>query len=350
MPFTDQGIDDDINVSPQQRIWSPDRPQRAIRALASDGWHGVRRGRHAASRAASPSLMPQAAALRAGGRVPCLARLLAEPWYVRRDRMTNPVGSFIWYELLTTDAAAAAKFYAAVVGWKLGESSPQQAGVDYRMITRSDGGNAGGMLTLSADMQQHGARPTWLGYLRVTDVDAASKAIEADGGKTLMPKKSLPVGDIAMLADPMGTPFYVMTPIPPPGKPEAKSDVFDTKADQRVRWNELTSADLVQAKAFYSKHFGFELNEVMPMGAMGDYCFIDHGGMRIGAMMQKPAEVPVGAWLFYFGVPSVDEAKRAIEGNGGKVIHGPSEVPGGDWIVIATDPDGAPFGVVGPQS
>jgi len=30
---------------------------------------------------------------------------------------------------------------------------------------------------------------------------------------------------------------------------------------------------------------------------------------------------------------------------GGKVIMGPMEVPGGDWIAIATDPQGAPFAV-----
>lgn len=261
--------------------------------------------------------------------------------------MTNPVGSFIWYELMTKDATAAAKFYGAVVGWKFGEPAQQPTGVDYRMITRSDGGNAGGVLQLTSDMTEHGARPAWLGYLHVKDVDAASKAIGADGGKTLMPKRTLPVGDIAMVADPMGSPFYVMSPIPPPGKLEAKSDVFDPKAVQRVRWNELTSPDLSRAKTFYSTHFGFEFNEVMPMGAMGDYCFIDHGGVRIGAMMQKAAEAPIGAWLFYFGVPSIEAAKRAIEGNGGNVVHGPSEVPGGDWIVIATDPDGAMFGVVG---
>jgi predicted enzyme related to lactoylglutathione lyase len=99
-----------------------------------------------------------------------------------------------------------------------------------------------------------------------------------------------------------------MTPIPPPDKPDAKSDVFDVAAAQRVRWNELASPDLTGAKAFYARHFGFEFNEVMPMGAMGDYCFIDHDGMRIGAIMQKTAPAPPAAWLFYFGVPSIAAA------------------------------------------
>lgn len=217
------------------------------------------------------------------------------------------------------------------------------------MIGRDDGGFAGGVLQLNAEMQQHGARPTWLAYLHVRNVDAAAAAIEADGGKTLMPKMKLPVGTIAMLADPMGTPFYVMDPIPPPDKPDAMSDVFDVAAAQRVRWNELASPDLARAKNFYAKHFGFAFNEVMPMGAMGDYCFIDHNGVRLGAIMQQPPQSPVTTWLFYFGVPSVAAARRAIEAGGGKVMHGPMQVPGGEWIVVAIDPQGAPFGVVGKQ-
>lgn len=261
-------------------------------------------------------------------------------------------GTFIWYELMTPDPDVAARFYGAVVGWKIAtQAAPMPDGKDYRNIGRSDGGSAGGVLKLSADMQKHGARPIWLAYLHVANVDAAVKAIEADGGKVLMPRMDLPVGKIAMVADPMGTPFYVMDPIPPPGKPDAKSDVFDVAKPQRIRWNELQSPDLARAKSFYTKHFNFQFNDVMPMGAMGDYCFIDHDGVRLGAIMQKPESSPgpMGIWTLYFGVPSVVAAQRAIEANGGKVMHGPQQVPGGQWIVIATDPAGAAFGVVGPK-
>lgn len=261
-------------------------------------------------------------------------------------------GSFIWYELMTTDANAAARFYGAVIGWRI----PDQAqslpdGRDYRMITRSDGGSAGGVLQLSPGMLQQGARPCWLGYLQVTDLDATLRGIVADGGQVLMPRMDLPVGSIAMTADPMGTPFYVMTPLPPPDNPDAKSDVFDVAAEQRVRWNELGSPDLARAKGFYAKHFGFQFNEAMPMGPMGDYCFIDHDGLRIGAIMQKPPETPgpIGIWQFYFGVPSVSSARRAITANGGNLMLDMHQVPGGSWILVATDPAGAAFGVVGPQ-
>ncbi len=263
--------------------------------------------------------------------------------------MTNISGNPIWYELLTTDAEAATSFYGSVLGWKVAPKAADLPpdGRDYRMIGRDDGGQAGGVMQLSDAMCASGARATWLTYLYVKNVDAACAAITADGGRVHMPKISLPVGDIAMVADPMGTVFYVMTPIPPHGKPDAVSDAYDRAGIQRVRWNELASPDLAKAKSFYAKNFNFTFNEVMPMVEMGDYCFIDHGGRRLGAIMQQPPGSPPAAWLFYFGVKSVMVAKRAVEKGGGKLLYGPMEVPGGEWVFAATDPQGVAFGIAG---
>jgi predicted enzyme related to lactoylglutathione lyase len=218
------------------------------------------------------------------------------------------------------------------------------------MVRRTDGKFAGGVLRLTADMLQHGVSPLWLGYFSTPDVDRQLAAIVADGGTVHMPATDLPrVGRVAMVADPQGVPFYLMAPIPPPGEPDATSDVFDRHARQRVNWNELASPDLAAAKAFYRRHFDFEFNEAMSMGPMGDYCFIDHHGQRIGAVTQRQDERQPAAWLFYVGVPSIAAAARAIEANGGKVLMGPHEVPTGEWIVIATDPAGAGFGLTGPR-
>lgn len=264
--------------------------------------------------------------------------------------MGNPAGSFVWYELITTDPDAAAEFYGSVVGWTIAaRPSPEAEGMDYRMIQRSDGGMAGGVLKLTGEMTSGGARPCWMPYLYVADVDAEAAAIEKEGGKVLMPAVDLPVGRIAMLADPQGIPIYIMTPVPPAGKEDAASDVFSETAVQRVRWNELASPDQAATMDFYTRHFGFEFNEKMPMGEMGDYCFIHHHGTRLGAVMQRMNEQQPAMWLFYFGVPSIADAKTKIEAGSGQVMMGPMEVPGGDWIVIARDPQGAGFGLVGPK-
>lgn len=262
--------------------------------------------------------------------------------------MTAQDGGWIWYELMTTDPDGAAAFYGSVVGWTIaGTADPQAGGLDYRPIMRKDGGSNGGVLGLTKEMCEHGAKPCWLGYLHVRDVDSAVEAIVGDGGQVVMPKAVLPVGSIAMVTDPQGVPFYVMSPVPPPDKPDAKSDVYDRFAVQHVSWNELFTPDLAGAKDFYARHFGFAFNQSMPMGPeLGDYCFIDHGSEGIGAVMKTPPHGRAG-WNFYIRVADIDAARAAVEENGGQVLHGPSEVPGGDWVVNGIDPQGAAFALVG---
>src|SRR5829696_8996106 len=126
------------------------------------------------------------------------------------DTRSSAHGSHIWYELMTPDPVAAKAFYEAIVpGWSVGERNPGE--IDYRMIGRSDGGNAGGVLRMDDDMRAHGAKPLWLAYINVDDVDGMIARIEAKGGKAHMPATDIPdVGRIAMVADPQGNPFYVM--------------------------------------------------------------------------------------------------------------------------------------------
>ena len=109
-------------------------------------------------------------------------------------------GGFIWYELITPDPDAAAEFYGPVVGWTIPpQADPQAGGMDYRMIGRSDGGSAGGVLRLSPEMIEGGARSCWLGYIEVEDVDAA--AGETDDAK---PRRAECVGDVSHVGGEVG--------------------------------------------------------------------------------------------------------------------------------------------------
>jgi predicted enzyme related to lactoylglutathione lyase len=44
-------------------------------------------------------------------------------------------------------------------------------------------------------------------------------------------------------------------------------------------------------------------------------------------------------------VADVNEAKETIEARGGRVVNGPMEVPGGDWVAQGLDPQGGIFAV-----
>jgi len=72
------------------------------------------------------------------------------------------------------------------------------------------------------------------------------------------------------------------------------------------------------------------------------------GDRDFGGIMTKPAEMPVPAWNFYINVPAIDAAITRISEGGGAIVNGPMEVPGGSWIVQATDPQGAFFSLVAP--
>lgn len=260
------------------------------------------------------------------------------------DQKVSDQGSHIWYELMTTDPEGAKRFYDSVIGWDIGPAHDESG---YRMIGRKDGGFAGGVLPLSDDMTSHGAKPTWMGYINVEDVDATVGEVEAKGGKTYLPARDIDtVGRIAMVADPQGNPFYVMKPTPPPGDENKVSDVFSPTEEQRVGWNELTTSDPAAARTFYGELFGWTSDEFLPMGELGEYRFFAHNGSTIGAVCQPGPEGSTG-WRYYIRVPSISKAAETVKAGGGQVSMGPHEVPGGDFIIIGNDPQGAEFALVG---
>jgi predicted enzyme related to lactoylglutathione lyase len=257
-------------------------------------------------------------------------------------------GRPIWYELMTPDPGAVAPFYRATLGWKIpGEGMTMPNGSDYRMIDRADGGNAGGVLKLTDAMRGGGASAGWLPYFHVADVRAAVKQAEAAGGKAWMGPMTMPQGTIAMLSDPMGAPFYVMDPVPPPDQPDAQSDVFQANTPGHAWWNEVQTSDEPAATAFYTALLGWTAGGAMPMGDKGDYRFIEAEGEPIGAINPWRPEWMGIAWLPYFGVADIEAARAAAEANGGTINNDIHEVPGGDFIFTATDPAGAPVAFVG---
>jgi len=256
--------------------------------------------------------------------------------------MANPHGSPIWYELMTDDPDAAKTFYDAAIGWTV---EAQPAGeMDYRMIGTGTGDNAGGVMRLTPDMTAGGARPGWFFYIGVDDVDATVEKAKAAGAGVIVPPWTIDgVGRIAMLRDPQGISFYVMR-----GASPEDSTAFDRMGLGKCNWNELTTDDQQGALDFYAELFGWTYPDKMPMGEMGDYVFIDAAGTRIGAIMQRPAAAPPQNWRFYFRSPDVEAAAEKVKAGGGTVLTGPMEVPGGDRIIVVSDPEGCNVGIVGP--
>ena len=249
------------------------------------------------------------------------------------------------FRVVRTDdarAPAAQAFYGDLLGWSFEEAGFN--GQDYRSFSSGDA-QVGGFLKLTSEMTEHGAQPAWVGYIRVDDVPAAVEGVRSAGGHVFMEGGEVPdVGPFAMLADPQGAPFYVIDDRS--GQP---SHAFSKHAPKvgTCAWNELLTADPKAADAFYAERFGWTKGEAMEMGPMGTYQMYDHGDYTLGAMMQKPAEMPASAWAFYFRVPDCDEAVAKATAKGAQIIVGPMEIPGGEHVFQGIDPQGAFFSILG---
>ncbi len=255
----------------------------------------------------------------------------------------------VWYELMSPDPAGVAPFYRAVIGWDIAaEGMAMPNGSEYRMIALADGGFQGGVLTLTEGMLAGGAAPGWVTYFDVGDVDAKLDEATAMGAVVHIPAVTMEgVGRMAMLADPQGAPFYLMDPTPPADNPDAQSGVFMPDTLGHCAWNELNTDAAAEQIDFYTALFDWEVAGEMPMPGDHIYKFLNHRETGVGAIgSMKPEGMP-NAWLPYFRVADIGAAASAVEANGGTVLMGPQDVPGGDRIIVTIDPAGAAVGLVG---
>ena len=247
------------------------------------------------------------------------------------------LGSFVWCELMTTDMKAAESFYSKVVGWKPVPFAPDGS---YTVFNNSAGG-VGGVMNLPDSARQMGAPPHWLMYLGTPNVDDTAMRVAQLGGRVHKQPEDIPnVGRFAVVRDPFGATFALLQPKPAPGTPERKRGAVGD-----FSWFELYTPNPEGAWKFYQTLFGWEKTSAMDMGDMGTYqMFGRGGGIPNGGIMKPPPGAPA-AWQPYAMVKDARAAAAAAASGGGKIVNGPMEVPGGDWIAVGTDPQGAMFAV-----
>lgn len=250
-------------------------------------------------------------------------------------------GQFAWYELMTSDPEAARNFYGKVIGW--GHRDAGMPGMAYGLLT-VDGLPVGGLMALPAGACAAGAGPVWIGYVAVDDVDARAAEFAARGGTVHRPPQDIPgVGRFAVVADPQGATMALITE-----PEEATAARLRFMQPGFGSWHELMAADHAAALEFYGGPLGWAKADAIDMGDMGTYQLYGPGGAVIGGMMDRPAGMSGPPWNYYFAVDDIDAAVDRVKAHGGAVRNGPMEVPGGAWIINATDPQGAAFSLVAP--
>jgi predicted enzyme related to lactoylglutathione lyase len=189
-----------------------------------------------------------------------------------------------------------------------------------------------GIFKLHEQALARGARPHWLGYIRVDDVDVAQAAFLARGA-TSYGKWVNPEGlEAAVLRDPGGAIVAV-----------AKGPTGDEGPD--VLAYQLLTNDVAKAKTHYAELFGWSFGPPEDLGEHGLFHPFswDEGGAAAGSMTdiaERPGVHP--HWLFHMRVPVLDRAVEMVRSHGG-LVAGVFTLGNGDRLAVCDDPQGAAF-------
>lgn len=119
-------------------------------------------------------------------------------------------GAFLWAELNTSDAGAAQTFYGQAFGWGA-ENDPNNEA--YTVFTREsvaeEGRYVAGMMEIQPEWGP--VPPHWLVYFTVADTDAALQQVLELGGSKVTDVMEIPQGRFAIVKDPQGAIFTIMT-------------------------------------------------------------------------------------------------------------------------------------------
>lgn len=242
-------------------------------------------------------------------------------------------GAANWVDLSTSDVEAAIEFYRGLLGWTVTRTETPMG--MYAIGAVGDLQVGGMMEPLPAE----GMPPTWTVFFYVEDVDTTAATVQAAGGSVLQPAFDLPDARIAVVADPTGGMFGIISGPRPAG-------VYLDQGPGTVSWVELLTRDPQAAEPFYGEVFGWKAETNLQGGAAYTMFMLD-GDQVAGMMMmpdQVPAEVPA-YWSVYFAVEDIEATVARTTELGGGVIAPPMDAGGGRFTVLE-DPQGAVFSLL----
>lgn len=120
------------------------------------------------------------------------------------DITQHAEGAPCWFELSTSDEAAALRFYSALFGWT-DQAEPMGEGMGSYHMQQLRGLNVAAISQQQPDEAQQGVPSHWSVYLNVADVDGAAAKVSAAGGQVVMPAMDvMDHGRMALIGDPTG--------------------------------------------------------------------------------------------------------------------------------------------------
>jgi predicted enzyme related to lactoylglutathione lyase len=251
---------------------------------------------------------------------------------------TAKPGNFCWFELATSDQAAAKTFYGGLFGWAANDFPMGPHGF-YTMF-QLRGRNVGAAYTLMPDQAQQGVPTHWATYVAAANVDETIAKAKTLGGTVLAgPMDVYEHGRMAVLRDPTG----------------AAVSVWQAKQHQGVGlwgeegafcWSELMTRDPAAATQFYTALFGWKTKVTQNAGFA--YTHWQNDGADIGGMVGMDdtwGPIPPN-WINYVQVKNVDDAASKATSLGGKVCVPPTDIPNTGRFSMLQDPQGAMLSVI----
>lgn len=244
-----------------------------------------------------------------------------------------PPGTPIWVDLQSSDQPAACAFYRSLFGWDVPAADPGHGGYSLASL-RGTPVSAIGPLPSGVET------PVWTVYFAVADIDASAMAAASGGGAVVLPPGELAPGvRLSVVADPAGAVLGLWQ------KTEDAPWLRDEPG--AVDWLELAAPDYESTFAFYESVLGVAVSEMRVNDE--PYGLLDVGPENVAGATTAAPGAPAH-WLVYFGVADLDAAVARLAELGGTVLDPPVAAPGvGRWAVV-TDPQGAGFGLLEPES
>jgi predicted enzyme related to lactoylglutathione lyase len=243
-------------------------------------------------------------------------------------------GKFVWADLVTDDAGAAATFYSKLLGWTFRDYGGY-------FIASNDERPLAGIFQRPRPEDKPEASPRWFAYLSVSNVGRAQREVTDGGGRVLAAPQKLPKrGEQAVFADPEGALFGVVKSSA--GDPE---DFLAAPGDWI--WIQLLSRDARKAAEFYRSVGGYEVVENTESSRPNDFVLTSHDFARAAVLT-----IPEGhenlrpGWLPFVRVDSANDSVAKTKRLGGRVLLAPNPKLFGGRLAVIADPTGAAIGLL----
>ncbi len=257
------------------------------------------------------------------------------PALVPAPTAAHLTGKMVFAALVTPDLIPAERFYSSLFGWQftnayLGRTLYGQASLGGRTVA-----------AIAQKPMDPAQRPAWRSFLSTDTLAASVDTAVAHGASVLVaPHELANIGHDALLRDPQGAVFGMLA--------SASGDPPDVAAlPGEWIWSSLVTTEPSADAAFYKAVLGYD---VFPSAdpQQASHLVLASGSYARASVNPLPEAQAVShpRWISYVRVADIAAAAASVTRLGGTVVVAPHEDRQGGTIALATDPEGALFGLL----